>query len=1795
MKLNSWLAVVMTVSLFLSACTGKRNQLQVTSRNFQTEIEQQQNLNFTFSKDLYPDSLLNRWDSTDYIEFNPDVKGVFKWNSSSELVFSPSEGFKPATEYTAKFTRQLVKHSRKKYSIPSDKIVFHTAPLRVQNMHLSWTRGKSMANVMVQLDLDFNYDVKIEEAAARIKLSSGSNNIISTTVNNGVGKTVSLQFAPLNEKDEETPVNITVSEGIRIAKENVASAKDTTIKAVIPSRYNLTVTDISAQHTGLEGLLTVNTSQPVLEGGLKNMVSIEPSVPFEITMAESGFVINSTGMKADQTYEVTISSQMEGLFGGRMKADHYEQITFGKLDPSIKFSSSKGIYLSSRGYRNLALNIVNVPKVEVTVVKVYENNIGHFLKKDRRWRYEYDEDDDGGGYEEYDTEDMGDVIFSEEYETAKLPKLNSARVLHLDFQDKIKNYNGLYVITVASKEHKWIQEQKILSISDIGLIVKEEKNAMYVFANSIKTASPLSDVKISFVSTNNQEMYTAMTNSEGVAIFNEIDKQAPGFHVGLVTAKMDDEFSFVWLSQSRVETSRFDVGGRVPNASSLNAMIYAERDLYRPGEVIHISTVVRDEQWSNPGEVPVKLRLLMPNGKEFATMRKILNEEGSTETSFSMPPAALTGTYTLEVYTGNDVLLNSYNISVEEFMPDRMKVDLKLDKSEYRIGDSVNTVVQADNLFGTPAANRNYETELNISKVAFEAKNYPDFTFKIENDFNFTPEFRNGKTDEAGTAKPVFGIKSDMKDVGMLKGNVMATVFDETGRPVHRYANFTVYTQPYFAGLKNFDQYVSTRVPMRVGLIALDKNGTPQNGIPLQVTLIKKEWHTVIQQDGNRYKYISRKDEKVIQQSVVKVSGASSQFALTPTLSGEYELRISAQGSNSYVSRTFYAWGYGDTQYSSFEVDNEGNVEIKADKDKYALDEDMDVLFTTPFEGKMLVTVERDRIIKSFYLTTKNKSASVKLPASEACVPNVYITATLFRPMDGSEMPLTVAHGFKNVTVENVKNHIPVQVSLTPKSRSKSKQTITVKTIPNAYVTVAAVDEGILQVKNYETPDPYKYFYQKVALSTGSYDIYPLLLPEVKLSRSSTGGDGADQSQLRVNPTFVNRVKLVSFWSGIVQANSSGIVKYDIDIPQFSGDIRVMAVAYKGKGFGGSDQHMRVADPVVISTALPRFLSPKDEVVMPVTLSNTTAKDASATVELRMSGPLSVNGAASQSVRLPANKEGRVVFHIAAQSAIGAGKVTVVVKSMNETFTDETEIGVRPPTSLQKLFGSGIVNENGSVSFTPQASFIPSTLKGKLTVARSPLVQFTKNLSDLVRYPYGCVEQTTSSVFPQLYYADLVKNITGQESSDANPARNIQQAILKLQSMQLSNGALSYWPDGGSESWWGSVYAMHFLVEARKAGFEVNMRTTDRLLAYLKYKLNRKETEIYYYNGNLSKEIAAKEIAYSLYVLALTGQPEKSTMNYYKAHLDMLSLDSRYLLAAAYMVSGQPVPARQVLPPAFSGEKANQAFGGSFYSYTRDLGISLNALIDIDPNSPQVGIMARMLADELKTDPYLNTQENVWGILAFGKIARSANKTTSSASVSSGSKSLASSSSQPIILDLKAYAGAPLQVQTKGKGPWYYFWETSGITADGSYKQEDSYLRVRRTYYDRSGREVASGSFHQNDLIVVKISLESQHNWTIDNIAITDMLPAGLEIENTRLTEMPDMQWIKDSAEPDYMDIRDDRINFFTSIHTTRKDFYYMVRAVSPGVYQQGPVQADAMYNGAYHSYHGAGVVRIAE
>jgi uncharacterized protein YfaS (alpha-2-macroglobulin family) len=778
--------------------------------------------------------------------------------------------------------------------------------------------------------------------------------------------------------------------------------------------------------------------------------------------------------------------------------------------------------------------------------------------------------------------------------------------------------------------------------------------------------------------------------------------------------------------------------------------------------------------------------------------------------------------------------------------------------------------------------------------------------------------------------------------------------------------------------------------------------------------------------------------------------------------------------------------------------------------------------------------------------------------------------------------------------VEDNKRKLPLTITAAKNVRSKTRQKVTVKTEPNSFVTLAAVDDGVLQITDYKTPDAYSHFYASRALDVSSYDLYPLLFPEISARLSSTGGDGDLEMEKRVNPMPSKRVKLLSYWSGIRQANGSGEVVFDVDIPAFSGALRYMAVSYRDNCFGNGELTATVADPLVLSTAAPRFMSPGDTVALPVTVSNTTANAQRITATLVSSGPLKPVGATTHTVQVDGNSEASIPFAVSG-NALGVGKLKVTVAAGPEKNEEEVELGVRPASPLQVVTGSGaIVGGQQQQLRIPVDGFMKGSVDYRLVIGRTPTLDLAKPLSYLLQYPYGCTEQVISAAFPLLYYDDLSKMVR-KNAAVSNANAYVQDAIAAIRLRQLYNGAVTLWEGEGTEHWWATVYAAHFLIEAKKAGFDVENRLLSGLLAYINNRLRNKETILYYYNRDQQKKIAPKEVAYSLYVLSLASQANVPVMNYYKANPLLLSLDSKYMLAVSYAIAGDKARFREVLPSSFAGEVSNPQTGGSFSSDLRDEAIALNALMDADPANAQIPVMAKHVADKLRQRSWFNTQEAVFSFLSLGKIARAAAASTAKAEIIINGKRIATVAESPVKLTAAELGNSNIDIKTTGQGKMYYYWEAEGINELGTYKEEDSYLSVRRRFFDRYGKAITGNDFKRNELVIVQLTIQKTYAGTVENVVISDLLPAGFEVENPRTKEIPGMDWIRDAATPVALDVRDDRVNLFDNLSSQKQTYYYAVRAVSTGTFKLAPAAAEAMYNAEYHSYNGGGIIRIRE
>jgi len=1775
--------------LLMFSCN--RNAVKLDHTNAKGEVPRLGNLTFRFSNAMVPDSLLNQWSSAEYISFEPAIPGKFMWEQPDELVFSPAQPLAPSTTFEADLNDELLRFSEFN-SIKSPKIVFFTPQLKLEDMYVSWVLQEKTA--VPRADLYFNYPVSPAVLKEKLQLKADGHTISYNISTLSDDSRISITLSGIKQQDKDIEGNLVIEKGIVPPGGRNATKEDITGTFTVPSPANLVINTVTAEHDGLTGIINVAASQQIAIENLSSYIQIEPSVKFGVERTDEGFALKSENFNAEKSYLLTIKKGLRGLIGGTLHEQSDNNITFGELEPSLRFTTAKSVYLSSQGNRMIEMRIVNVEKVRVTVSKIYESNL---LTAQRYGYYPRDKNNDEEYYEEsYDNNvSFGDVIYEKEIDTRSLPRAGNSTLFSFNVEDRLPGFKGIYHIKVRSKKDYWVSDSRFISVSDLGLIAKEGRDKLYVFTNSIKNASPVNGVNIIAYGNNNQVLGMATTNEDGVAEVAYTRKEFAGFQPAMIIAKTENDFNYLPFSSTRVNTSRFETGGKRINSSMLDAFIYSERDIYRPGERIIFSAIVRDRNWKVPGTLPVNFKFLLPNGKELRSFRKSLNEQGAVEGQIDISSSAITGTYILELYTSNDILLGTQNFSIEEFVPDRIKVSADLDREYFEPGQTGKVNIKAVNFFGPPAANRKYELEVQLRPQNFTPKKYDRYDFSVMNQgLSFDKVFREGNTDASGSASESYEVPSMFKNTGQLESVFYTTVFDETGRPVSRVNRLPVYTQSVFFGVADDGYwYYPLNQAVKFPLIALNRSEKVVSGALAVIKVIKHEYRTVLSRSGNYFRYESQENDKVISEQNVVVNGENTYYSFVPRSPGNYELRIAVPGAAGYVSKKFYSYGSWGGDNNSFEVNTEGSIDIETDKSVYNPGDVAKVLFKTPFNGKLLVTVEQDKVISYQYVDADKRSASVDLKISQEHLPNIFVTATLIKPHGMSEIPLTVAHGFQNLKVEDAGRTNKVEIIAAKSSRSASTQQVTVKAAPGSYVTLAAVDNGVLQVTDFKTPDPYRYFYATRALQVDAYNIYPLLFPEVRGRLSSSGGSDEAEMEKRMNPMPSKRVQIVSYWSGITKTNGDGQVRFSIPVPKFSGELRLMAVAYKDDIFGSAESTIKVADPIVISTALPRFLSPGDSISVPVTFTNTTSKAINGVAQIRAIGPVAVNGPATQQVALQPNSETKVMFNVAAAAVVDTARIVVDMQTAGEKFSEDISIGVRPASTLQVLTGSGTMQggNTGKINMVTM-DFMPGSQKYTLLVSRNPALQIASQMRYLVQYPYGCTEQVVSAAFPQLYYGDLAQELS-DANINANANRNVLEAIRKIKLRQLYNGAVTLWDNEGTENWWTTIYAAHFLIEAKKAGFDVEDGLLGTMLNYINIRLRNRQTITYYYNRDQKKKIAPKEVAYSLYVLALARRANISAMNYYKANPAMLSLDSKYLLSAAYAVAGDKKKFAQLLPGSFSGEESEPETGGSFYSPIRDEAIALSALIEVDPQNSQIPVMAKHVADMLKNRSWYSTQESSFSLLALGKLAKMQGSSTATAEIRVKGKAVAKFDGRELKYTTEEAAAKEMEIITKGDGRLYYYWQSEGVSISGQYKEIDNFLKVRRQFFDRFGRMITGNSFSQNDLVIVQVSIERAFSTDVENIVITDIIPAGFEIENPRTKEIPGMDWIKDAGVPTALDVRDDRIHLFVDLNNNRQVYYYAIRAVSKGNYKIGPVSAEAMYNGEYHSYNGGGTVKI--
>lgn len=1768
------LALIIIFGLVYIIHQNQREAVRIKAFSPENEVQQTTNFTITFSRGIVGDSLVNDWIDHVPVSFEPEIPGKFQWIAPDKIRFYPDVMLLPSTNYVARISPGLL--TQHGFNLRGEnEFTFFTPKFKVNSSSLFFDYiPDSDQEVKLVATIEFNYNVDPKQVSKHTQISYQDGRRIQFKLKTtDAQKIVEIESDPMKRNDDEKTIELKISGDLRPVEGNLGLEQEYITPITMPKQKDFKVERMTpVRESARRGYIKIQFNMPVNAKNAEQFISIEPDLSYQLSASHHYLQLNGE-FKMGETYTVTLKQGLSAIDGSQLRRDFSSAVSFLKEDipPQIDFAGD-GFYITRSGLLNLGLSTINVDEVTLEIDKIYANNINYLLNQndlagDRRYYW-------------YNIRQLGTRITEYDLPIQKL--MNEEVITPINIEEYLRSENrGIFNITARHKEKRWISASKWVIATDIGLVAKKAGSDLWIWVNNLVSLAPVANAEIKLISQNNQLIDAGTSNAEGMCFFEGVLNDTEEFRPYLVTVKQGDDFTFLELTRRQIATSDFEVDGAPYLQHGYEAFVYNERGVYRPGETAHLAAIVRSENAAVPKPFPVILRVLGPDERILEEQRSTLNEQGAVEFSVTVPEYVKTGKYTALLMVGDTEEIGRTTFNVEEFIPDRMKVKLTTERDEYESGSTIKIGVEGMTLFGPPASGRRVQAEIEIETFDFSPTQWKSYTFK-------NPEivFKRLKKnlgdevlDDNGTYSYRYTIPGDLKAPSSLRGIISATVLEPGGRGVSAYKGVMIHPYSNYVGLKKAREgYAEPHKPTEINFIAVDSEGNSAAGRDIEVAFYRVYWQSILKKVDRRgtYRYVSEKVEDLVQKLNVTSSKEPGTFTVTPKEYGRYRVVATDVKSGASSSIYFYASGWG---YSPWAMDNPDRTELDLDKKSYLPGETATVQIRAPFSGKLLLTVERDKVLDYQVHNLTENTAAIKIPIKAAYKPNAYVSAHIIRSTESLERDTPVrAFGAVPLMMDNRDNRLSLEINSPDKIRPQEKLSLELKvnnkTTNRPFVTIAAVDEGICQLTAFDTPDPHAYFFGKKRLSVETHDVYGTVLPEIEAKKSSPSGDVEARRKRLITPVSVTRVKPVAFWSGLLKTDRQGRAKVEFDIPQFNGTIRIMAVAIAGDNFGNLEHKVLVREPIVLTPTFPRFVASGDKFIVPVNIFNGTGKSGSFEATLKVDGPAKLVQSEAKRIEIATEREGQVFFDVQADESMGALVFQLNVRGNGEQSTMQVDVPLRPPVPFITQSGQGSIKEDAPVSFNFPADWLPGTADFSLSVSSFPAVKFTRSLQYLLHYPHGCIEQTASQLFPLLYFSDLARVVEPELFEQNSADYFIEEGIAKLENMQQPSGAFSYWPEGGYINNWSSIYVAHFLVEARRKGYEISNRVYNKMIDALE-----SFTRDYRSEDRHGYETAV----YACYVLALADKADKSTMLYLKNNrLDKLSAYSQYQLAGSFGLSGDSQAARSLLPKRIElvDEKKSRETGHNFNSPVRAHAIMLDVLAETDPFHPSIpSLVENLSAAAADIGRWYTTQENAFAFLALGKIMKKQEKGDFTGQIYIDGDLLSNFSTESQTFSDKGWAGKQVRIEIEGQGTCFYSWRADGIPSTLRIDEYDNDLQVRRFYLNEQGIPITGKKFKQGDIVIAKITVKALTE-SLDNVAIVDMLPAGLEIENPRLQSRRGVQWIKRNVyQPQYMDIRDDRMILYGNFQIGREEtFYYGLRAITEGTFILPPIRAEAMY-----------------
>jgi alpha-2-macroglobulin len=1345
-------------------------------------------------------------------------------------------------------------------------------------------------------------------------------------------------------------------------------------------------------------------------------------------------------------------------------------------------------------------------------------------------------------------------------------------------------------------------EKRNIFASDLGIIAKKGGDgSIFVAISDLKTTNPKSGVKLDFYDYQQQLLGSVTTNSDGTAVGKDF-KGKPW----VVVATADKQKGYLPLSNNNsLNLSRFDVAGATLQ-KGLKGYLYGERGVWRPGDSLYFNFILEDKEHKLPENYPITLELYDTKGILQTRTTTIENVKNIYPFHIATRPDAPTGTWRADIKVGGATF--SEAVKIETVKPNRMKINLDFGKKEIAAGEeNLTGNMQVNWLHGAPARGTKVKIEASMASIKTEFPKFKDFIFDnpMKSAKTEPSVLYEGSVDDNGFATIKGTLPKAENAPSKMKVGLKIRAFEPNGDfssdyMTLDYSPYNTYTGVSIPKNKYGEKRIDINKGGNINLCVVDKNGTPLRNRSINVNVYRVEWRWWWETGSDdAAQFTSSKDMKsVITRQVTTNTEGVAEMPVSISQWGRYFVYAGDPQSGHFTGDYFYSGNpWDDNENAGMSRNNAAMLSFTANKEKYQVGETVELNIPTSEGGKALISIENgSKVVESKWINTRSGMTQYTFKASSEMAPTVYAFVTLVQPHNNTKNDLPIRmYGVSPINVEDPKTKLEPIVTAPSEMKPEQKVSIEVREKSGkamAY-TVALVDEGLLDLTRFNTPDPWSTFYAREALGVQTFDVYDQVLGAYggKLERIlNIGGDMAGKPK---NAQRANRFKPVVMNLGPFFINSGGTGRHSITIPNYVGSVRAMVVAAHEGAYGRAEKAIPVRKSLMILATLPRVLSPKETLKLPVEVfvMDNKVKNATITVS-ESSGLISFIGAKSKSVAFEKPTDKMVDFDLSVNEGVGIAKFKIVAEGNGETTYEDIEIEVRNPNPVVTDVKNAVVQAGESFNLNYQPLGINGTNNATLEVSTIPPIDLASRLQYLMQYPYGCVEQTTSAAFPQLY-VDKLMNLDEKKKNQV--ATNVKAAIERLKGFQTSGGGFSYWQGEDFPDSWATNYVGHFLLEAKQAGYALPPNMLEKWVKQEQQVAKKWNPTQNTEGDGWHDESRDLTQAYRLYALALAKSPEMGAMNVLREKQN-LTVAARWSLASAYALAGKVEISKQIVNNISTSVPKYREMSYTFGSELRDQAMILESLV-LMQNPNQAIQVAREVSNKLSSGDWYGTQSVAYGLMSMAKFA---GKTQAGGQFAfnyaiNGKTGNFTSTSPLSQMELPSDAAGNISIKNTNKSPLFVRVILRGQPATGKTGDQPvaSNLNMNIQYKTIKGEVINPSNLRQGTDFIAEVTVTNPGSLgkNYKEMALSQVFPSGWEILNPRMDRV---EGFNNTSVPRYQDIRDDRVNTFFEIASGKSHTYRIrLNAAYVGKYYLPAQVCEAMYDNTITAKQGGMWVEV--